>query len=274
MMNLITLIPNIYKDEGLFYFHKIKDLLRAAGIEVRVPEDYRSIVKEGGVSFSDSAKGVDMIVVIGGDGTILKNSIRAARHGVPLCGVNLGKVGYMASVEKDNLDKLLDIVEGRFIMEDRLMLKIEAVGKTYYALNDAVVSNGNISRMVDIELAWDHMTVCRYRADGIILATPTGSTAYSLSAGGPVIDPELDCICATPICPHSLTARPVVFSKESALTVYTHSPDRNLFLSVDGSDNIEIPEAGAVTVKRSPFTLHLIKTDAQNFYKTLNAKLC
>ena len=85
-----------------------------------------------------------------------------------------------------------------------------------------------------------HMTVCRYRADGIILATPTGSTAYSLSAGGPVIDPELDCICATPICPHSLTARPVVFSKESALTVYTHSPDRNLFLSVDGSDNIEI----------------------------------
>ncbi|MCI8331210.1 MAG: NAD(+)/NADH kinase [Clostridiales bacterium] len=272
-MKYIALIPNIYKDKELTYFHNIKELLLSCLITVCVPTEYQALSLGEGVFYTDSLDSIDLMIVIGGDGTILKHSVQAAAHNIPLLGINLGKVGYMASVEKDNLEQLCDIVKGHYSIEKRMMLEITALDKIYYALNDAVISNGGVSRMVDIELESDQMTVCRYYADGIILSTPTGSTAYSLSAGGPVIDPELDCICATPICPHSLTARPVIFSKKSSLTVYTHSPERNLFLSVDGSDNLEIPEAGTVNIKSSPYMLSLVKTYSQNFYKTLNAKL-
>lgn len=272
-MKYITLIPNIYKDKELTYFYKIKELLTSHSILVYVPEEYQSLSLGRDLVYTDCLDDVDLMIVIGGDGTILKHSLKAAEHNIPLLGINLGKIGYMASVEKDNIEQLSEIMKGHYSIEKRMMLQITALGQTYYALNDAVISNGGVARMVDIELESDHMTVCRYSADGIILSTPTGSTAYSLSAGGPVIDPELDCICATPICPHSLTARPVIFSKKSVLSVYTHSPDRNLFLSVDGSANLEIPKAGTVTVASSPYTLSLIKTYSQNFYKTLNAKL-
>ena len=163
-MKYIALIPNTYKDKELIYFHKIKELLISYSMTVCVPTEYQTLSLGNEVLYTDCLENIDLIIVIGGDGTILKHSVQAAEHDIPLLGINLGKIGYMASVEKENLEKLAEIVQGHYSIEKRMMLEIAALNKTYYALNDAVISNGGVSRMVDIELESDQMTVCRYYA--------------------------------------------------------------------------------------------------------------
>ena len=179
----------------------------------------------------------------------------------------------MASIEPSELDALSRVIDGDYYIEERTMLRIETSGGVCYALNDAVISNGSSSRLVDIELECNGLHVSRYYADGIIIATPTGSTAYSLSAGGPVIDPALDCLCATPICPHSLTARPLVFSGDSELSVYAGIPGRSLCLSVDGSEYIELCADEVVKIVTAEKKLKLVKIQEQSFCALLNNKL-
>ena len=272
-MKTAVIIPNGYKDKAYACFSRVCAMLAAEGVRILVPTRFRAELPVCQAVFCDDYSGADLMIVIGGDGSILHAAIDAAVAGIPLVGVNLGKVGYMAALEPDDLSQLHGILHGSFICEERLMLKIDAQGRSYYALNDAVISNGNGARMVDIELGCNGFPVGSYRADGIILSTPTGSTAYSLSAGGPVIDPSLDCICTTPICPHSLSARPLVFSADSVLSVYTADEERNLCLSVDGSEYLEISGSKRVTVCRSEYKLKLIQTENRNFFSVLNAKL-
>lgn len=222
----------------------------------------------------------DMLVVLGGDGTILEASRRAAINKTPILGVNLGRLGYMAELEFDELRLLPRIFEGDYGIDERSMLSVtmlDAAGQkkiTSFALNDAVISNGSIARIVDLELSEGGAQVTTYRADGLIIATPTGSTAYSMSAGGAVVDPRLNCFCVTPICPHSLTARPLIFPDSTTLEVRNICErERNLFLTIDGRINYELYRGESVRVTKSDKTIRLITLKDRGFYNVLRQKM-
>lgn len=222
----------------------------------------------------------EIAVVLGGDGTILEAARRAAPRATPILGINLGRVGYMAELELNELDMLPRLMRGDYTIDVRSMLQVEqysVAGKLKshtYALNDAVISNGSIARIVDLELSENGLPVTRYRADGLIIATPTGSTAYSLSAGGAIVDPRLGCFCVTPICPHSLGARPLLFPDNAVLQVKnTCQRERNLFLTVDGRTNYELFRNETVRISRSDLVTNLIRMKNNGFYHILRMKM-
>ena len=221
----------------------------------------------------------DIIVVLGGDGSILEAARRAAQRGTPVLGINLGRLGYMAELEMGELEKLRDLVEGNYKLEKRSMLKVELFSgselKSFcYALNDAVISNGSVSRIVDMELMENGETVSVYRADGLIIATPTGSTAYSMSAGGAIVEPSVPCFCVTPICPHSFGARPLIFSDSSVLEVKNVCVrEKMLYLTVDGRINFEFYRNQTVRITKSNVETSLIRFKENGFYKKLYQKM-
>lgn len=228
----------------------------------------------------ESYKSVDAIIVLGGDGTILESARRAAPFGVPVMGLNLGRLGYMAELEMSELDEIARIVSGDYKLEKRSMLNIELLDtngesrKNEYALNDAVLSNGTISRVVDLELYEGGSNIANYRADGMIISTPTGSTAYSLAAGGAIVDPRLACFCVTPICPHSLLARPLVFPDSACLEIKNICRrEKTLFLTVDGRVNYELVCGESVRITRSPLTTSFIRLKEESFYEKLRQKM-
>ena len=223
---------------------------------------------------------VDAVVVLGGDGTILESARRAAATNTLVLGLNLGRLGYMAELELSEMEELKRIVAGDYEIETRSMINIELVNKdgtvkkTEYALNDAVLSNGSISRVVDIELYEGGQYITSYRSDGLIISTPTGSTAYSLAAGGAIVDPRLNCLCVTPICPHSLYARPLVFRDSSNLEIKNICQrEKTLFLTVDGRINYELCIGESVKITRSPLHTSFIKLKSDSFYERLRQKM-
>ena len=166
----------------------------------------------------------DAVIVLGGDGSILDAARRAAPLGKPLLGINMGHLGYMTELEMSEISLLSRLVEGNYRIDERSMLSVSVLSERgvrneSFALNDAVISNGSISRVVDLELYEGGELVSSYRSDGIIVATPTGSTAYSMSAGGPIADPKLACLCVTPVCPHSLSARSLLFRDDAVIDI-------------------------------------------------------
>ena len=220
----------------------------------------------------------DMVVVLGGDGTILEAARRASSRGTPILGINMGRVGYMAELEPDELKMLSEVLAGNYAIEERSMLSVERVsGQKHtiaYALNEAVISGGSVARIVELELYEQESFVARYRADGLIVATPTGSTAYSMSAGGPVIDPRMACFCVTPICPHALGARPLIFSDEAHLSVKnTCQREKMLYLTLDGRTNLELALGDVVHITKAERSARLVSMKKNNFYNKVHKKL-
>lgn len=221
----------------------------------------------------------DILIVLGGDGSILEAARRAAHRGTPILGINLGRLGYMAELEMNELDQLEKLFSKDYYLEKRSMLRVELYAggelKSFsYALNDAVISNGSVSRIVDLELSQNGVSVTNYRADGLIIATPTGSTAYSLSAGGAIVDPTVSCVCVTPICPHSLTARPLIFPDDSVLEVRNICVrEKVLYLTIDGRMNFELYRNQIVRVTKSNMVTNLIRLKPSAFYKKLRQKM-
>ena len=221
----------------------------------------------------------DVLIVLGGDGTILEAARRAAHRGTPILGINLGRLGYMAELEMGELDQLSRLVTGEYELEQRSMLRVELYADNElrsfcYALNDAVISNGSVSRMIDLELSEGGVPVTTYRADGLIVATPTGSTAYSMSAGGALVDPRVPCFCVAPICPHSFIARPMIFPDSSVLEVRNIcAREKMLYLTVDGRMNFELYRNQVVRVTKSDLQTNLIRLKHSGFYRKLRQKM-
>lgn len=231
----------------------------------------------------------DLMIVLGGDGTILEAARRAAVRGTPILGINLGRVGYMAELEMTELDLLAHLFDRTtpegfrpeaYEIEKRAMLNVELVDQTgevrqtMYGLNDAVITNGSVARIVDIELCEGGIPVTTYRADGLIIATPTGSTAYSMSAGGPIADPRVRCLCVTPICPHSLAARPLIFPDSAILEVKNICQrEKMLYLTVDGRTNCELYRGETVRITRSEMETNLVRLKDCGFYNRLRIKM-
>ena len=232
------------------------------------------------LSHEEVFAGADCIIVLGGDGSILDAARKAAPLGKPLLGINMGHLGYMAELEMDELDKLSAVIAGEYEIDERAMISVSIHTQTggrkaeSFALNDAVISNGSVARIVDIELYEGGELVSAYRADGMIVATPTGSTAYTLSAGGPITDPHLPCLVVTPICPHSLTARSLMFRDDTDLEIKNICQrEKMLYLTVDGRINFEIYRGDVVRITRSPMTTKLVRLSKGGFYNRLQQKM-
>ncbi len=239
-------------------------------------------LKKLGADFTvdaDTVAGFDLTIAVGGDGTTLNVAKRAAIHNIPTLGINAGRLGFMSGLEKNELSLLSDVVKGNYITEERMMLKAhvmqngEAFG-VYHCLNDAVISRGDIARLIDIQLYCEGRRVTDMRADGMIVSTPTGSTAYSLAAGGPVLSPDNHCFVVTPICPHSLVNRSIVFSADKELLLRVgNDKNTNVYLSIDGECSVPVNSDTEILVSQSEYTAKLIKVKPDNFYEILNKKI-
>lgn len=223
-------------------------------------------------------KGIDILIVLGGDGTILSFASTCALNGVKILGVNCGHMGFLADFEANQLKQALDVViKGNFTTIKRSMLCVEYGGKTYYALNEAVIqrcTTGNaFSNTVNLHAEIDGSTVDNFSSDGLIISTPTGSTAYSLSAGGSVLTPDLNAFIMTPICPHSLHSRPIVFNDNSVVEINQAEKSCVLNLIVDGKVVETVSGFNKFTVKKADMALEFVSVDGKNFFDKLFIKL-
>ena len=215
----------------------------------------------------------DAIVAVGGDGTLLRANEVAVEHAIPLLGVNVGRVGFLAEVELDKLDEACKcLADNRYELDERMMLKAETDGKTMLALNDVVVSRGGYSRLIGINAWVDGDQIGRFIADGLIVSTPTGSTGYSLSAGGPIVCPEVACMLVTPICAHSLQHRPVVTASSQTITIQLDG-DYHAMIAADGREPIRFQSGQTLTITRSAQPARFIRLEPRSFFSTIRVKL-
>lgn len=271
----IAIITNIIKDtDGEMALCLIDYIGNRAEIYMRndcVLNSTRDIVY---VNESELWKQVDIAMVIGGDGTLLGIAPQCAKNCVPVIGINLGKVGFLTEVEQINLENAVDrIILGDYITEKRMLLnvKINDEDNGYHALNDTVIAKPDGVKLLDLDLYSDGELVYHYRADGLVIATPTGSTGYSISAGGPVVDPTMNLFIATPICAHMLSTRSAILPADKEVTVGISTD--SAIVSTDGEEKIKISPDDRVVISKSDYTLDLIKLGKGNFYETLIKKL-
>ncbi len=280
----ISIVTNFNIHEKAAAAKKIAEFLSGYNCRIMIDEQSADKIKDfpGNIiraSRNELMRKTDLIIVLGGDGSILSAARSCSLWGVPILGINLGRLGYMSELETDELDQLSKLFTGEYTVQRRAMLDVSikrangTVQGRCVALNDAVVT-GAVVKMVEIELWEADEIVTSYLADGLIVATPTGSTAYSLSAGGPVIDPRADCLCVTPVCPHSLTAKPMIFTGSARLGIKNvHDRDKKILLTVDGKMTYDLYRGDMVQIERSSAETKLIRFASKGFYHTLRQKM-
>jgi len=253
---------------------EIVNSLKTFGAEIVMPEPG---MKGTSVLYkSQLFETVDMVLVLGGDGTLLSVARECAKYDIPILGLNFGHLGFLTEAENGESDFFNKIMSGEYDTETRMMLEIQVPnqGLEFYALNDAVVSVGSFSHIIDISVHRQGEKVNNYRADGLIVATPTGSTAYALSAGGPIVEPEAELMLVVPICAHSLASRSVVISPDQELGLKVSDPQRqDVLLTIDGQPGCRLTESDIVIVRKSKYTTKLIRMKNHSFFNILRKKL-
>jgi NAD+ kinase len=220
------------------------------------------------------ARDTDLIVVLGGDGTFLSIAGQAVEAQVPVAGFNLGTLGFLTEMKKESLEEsLAAILSGRARVSQRKLLQVAFKGQKFTALNDVVINKGAIARVVKLLLKIDDATVTEVKGDGMIIASPTGSTAYSISAGGPIVSPEVNGIILTPICPHSLTFRPLVVRDSSVIRVQLLTPNMETFVTIDGQTVLPLNFEESITVETYPKSLRMLVAPEINYFRLLSDKL-
>jgi NAD+ kinase len=255
--------------------------LEGRGIHVAYDQETATSLAEPseGRSREQVAAASDLLLVLGGDGTLLAAARVAAPRGIPILPINMGSLGFLTSFMLEELYPALeDILAGRLTISERVMLHAELqrgdkILDKQTVLNEVVINKGALARMIELELSIDQDFVCRYRADGLIVASPTGSTAYSLSAGGPIVHPSVESFIITPICPHTLSDRPVVIGDTSIIEVKLTAGTESVFLTLDGQKGIPLQATDRVRVSRAQQLLKLIQTPNKSYFKILRNKL-
>ena len=283
-MKKVILTPNPYRDEDFSTVREAQRILRETGMEVRVclpfevdrsydlPKDIRFYRLER------ELPGASMVVCFGGDGTILHMAKAATRQGIPILGVNIGTMGFMAELESGELEQLRRIATGDYTIDERMMLDVTVYRDRDIifhdiGLNDVVITKGAIARIVHLSVHCDGVQAMECGGDGIIVATPTGSTAYSLSAGGPIVEPEAKNMIITPICAHDIGSRCIVTSEKRVITVsMTKNARRNAFLSVDGGRALRMNMGDVATIKKSNLTTKLVRLQDRSFFDVVSTK--
>lgn len=276
----IGIIANLEKEKIADHVRSLKKWLEERSVKVFLEmEISRKIALDGGLSRTDLAKKSELIVVLGGDGTMLRAARYVAGHKVPILGINMGSFGYLTEVNLNEIHPALEmIIRGEFEIEKRMMLDVSIRhGKTVTnvgsVLNDVVINRGSLSRMNEFEMDVNGKYLTTYKGDGLIVSTPTGSTAYSLSAGGPIVFPGKDLIIINPICPHTLTNRPIIFAEDSNLKITLWSKDKGAILTLDGQEAYKIVSGDVVTVKRSRHATMLVLSPYRSYAEILRSKL-
>jgi len=242
------------------------------GFEIHGDETVSGIAPGVG-ALAATVASLETILTLGGDGTLLAGARLAGPHGIPVIGCNLGDLGFLTAGPVERLEEMLGRVKARECVEEpRLALDVHCGDRTWYALNDAVVHKGGLARLLRVRVWVDGDEVGQYSADGIIVSTATGSTAYSLSAGGPILHPGLDALVASPICPHTLAIRPLVVGAESTIAIEILRGMEGL-VTVDGQAGGKLVQGNRVTVQRSPNDVRLLRLPDDNFFSVLRQKL-
>lgn len=277
----IALIPNLTKNGAYEESLKAIRLLKSFGGKILMTADLSEKYSDNDIAFFESHEVLiqkcDAVVTIGGDGTIIHAAKHAANFEKPLLGINMGRLGFVAELEPNELPMLERLFSGDYNVEKRQMLKVtlksKSGSKSFFALNDAVISRGSMTKIIDLDVWLKKSYICHYRADGLIVSTPTGSSAYALSAGGPVIEPSMSCILMTPICSHSLFSRPVLFNPSSEILVNAASKeDTDLTLTIDGETTIPITADDTVVITTAEIYAELIVLKDKTFYRVLSDK--
>jgi len=266
--------------EPLDITKKLTSWLKKRDVEVFVEKELgEQIGYANSVDASDIPKLVDVILVFGGDGTFLGMARLACKHGTPILGINLGGLGFLTEVTVEELYPMMErIIKGDFEIEERQMLLTtihrnkDTLG-AYEVLNDVVINKGAVARIIDLAIYIDNSHVTTYKADGIILSTPTGSTAYSLSAGGPIVHPTIPVTIITPICPHTLTNRPLVVSSDMKVEIKVTTQEPDTYLTLDGQIGIRLNTGDIIEVQRTDTSVKLIKSPFRDFFTILKTKL-
>lgn len=282
-MRRILLSPNIKRDKDLALTRKVIDLLKNSGaMTVICPlfDEDCTFAQLEGLEISDLEKelgGADMVIVFGGDGSILRVARMAAEKRVPVLGVNLGSKGFMAELEQEDIGRIPHAVGGDYVIDRRMMLDVEltrdgTVIHRDFALNDVVVAG--MTKVIDLTLFGDGQKISHFSGDGAIVATPTGSTAYSMAAGGPIVEPSADNIIVTPICAHVLAAKAFVMASDRTVSIELGDDKANpAYLAVDGGVYLNLISGDVITVRKSAKETLLVHLSSGSFYKKVNEKL-
>lgn len=284
MLRKVILCPNPYRDAQLRVAKEAKRVLDEVGCPNVVCLPFRNQEPPEGYGLNieplqQEIRGADMIIAFGGDGTILHLSKTAAHRDIPVLGVNLGSLGFMAELESKELSQLRDLCDGKYEIESHMMLdvSVQRDGRVIYsnlALNETLIARGNISRVIRLQIFTEQGKLVDVAGDGVIVASPTGSTAYSLSAGGPVVEPTARNFIVSPICAHSVHANAYVLSPERVITVQTEKNSyKPVLLSVDGGRAFSLRSGDSIEVRRSKFDTKLVRLSKRSFCEILQKKM-
>ena len=283
-MKRVILTPNPYRDKGFRTVLEAQKILNEVGIETRIclPFDVdKNYELPKDIRFSRldrELQRADAVICFGGDGTILHMAKAATRHRIPVLGVNIGTMGFMAELESGEMKELSRLAEGRYTVEERMMLHVTAerdgqILLEEEALNDAVITKGAVARTIQLTVSCDGAEAMAFGGDGVIVSTPTGSTAYAMSAGGPIVEPTTQNIILTPICAHDMQTKTIVTAPERKITVEVGRIGRkNAFLSVDGGRALRLNTGDVVRIARSEYTTRLVHLSERNFFDIVKNK--
>ena len=277
----IGIVPNLTREKTLDVTKETVAILKKLNIKFYFDASFKnelSLNFDSAEFIDDIYSNVDLIIAIGGDGSYIITAKHAAIHKKPVLCINAGNLAFLAGLEGNELHLLEKLLTGDFTTDKRMMLEVSITNsngeeKLEYCLNDVAIARGGEIRLIDLDAFCDERKINSYRADGVILATPTGSTAYSWSAGGPVIDPDLQCITLTPICTHSPLNRSLVFNEKSVITVKSAKKNQKICVSADGEKSIELSNDFEVKIKKSNYYAEFIRIKSDEFYDILNSKL-
>lgn len=276
----VGLIVNRSKWETLSFAHEVIAWLTERDAEVRVDRESAPLLGRDDLACdADDLCGVDLLITLGGDGTILKASHIAAPHGIPILGVHMGQFGFITEAHPDDLFPHLDaLLEGQMRVEERMMVRGEVVrnGEIVYravGLNDIVLNKGAMTRMLRLRTSFGGDFVATYPADGVVVATPTGSTAYALSAGGPLVEPTVQALLVVPICPHTLAARPLVIPAEETVSISIESDGGEVLFAADSHSVFPLTSEDRVDVRRAEYPTRIVTFGHASFYRKVRRRL-
>jgi len=279
-----VLFGNIYQEKKSASIHKILDCLTAHGAEMWVEKLFYSFLTNNGRIPADGVQVLngddftaDFVISMGGDGTLLRAASHVGKKETPILGVNMGRLGFLAGIVPDDIEAVIDsLYKGDYSLENHTAISVNAAGMTLRgqnaALNDIAVLKRDEASMITINVSVNGEYLATYQADGLIVSTPTGSTAYSLSNGGPIMVPDTGVLCLTPVAAHSLNMRPVVVPDTSEITLRVESRSHNFLIAVDGQSE-SCPENTILTIRKAPYVVKVVKQNGQSYFSTLRHKM-
>lgn len=253
---------------------KVK-IIKSLKLKEEMLKDFYFYLEKNNIIIVEKSEEADLIISFGGDGTMLLAANETIKNNIPVMAVNMGTLGYLAEIKPDEVINMLENYKnGNYVIDERNFLEIEYNNEKYYALNELLITKGGLrSRIIEVEVYANNLFVNKYRADGIIVATPTGTTAYSLSAGGSIVHPGLNAVTITPIAPQSLTARPIIIDGKEKLHFRTFSREKDTHLNIDGSTYVKIEDGDNIQASLSNKKVKIIRSGNKDFYSILREKL-